>query len=280
MHEHENDTIWQELLNLLFNFIQSNDNRKIDAALQTFNGLFSHILDHMVKFKGDLCNIFETTLQNDDLEIKLSALKATMNFLGCAERKDTKDFVKLLPLLAQVVSKGIEADDETVIEDALVEFNDLAEIEPNYFKTNIPELYAQFKPIISHKDFMNPTIRHSPLEFVVSIIERKENFAKKHMDLIKDILEQTFRLMIDIDEDIDESWMRPKEGFVGEEEDEDNVSFGKNIIDRLIASLGDEKMLPLIGELVQNTVANDEDWRYKHAGIMAFSQVGEYVDDP
>lgn len=38
-------------------------------------------------------------------------------------------------------------------------------------------------------------------------------------------------------------------------------------------------MLPLIGELVQNTVSNDDDWRYKHAGIMAFSQVGEYVDD-
>ena len=26
-------------------------------------------------------------------------------------------------------------------------------------------------------------------------------------------------------------------------------------------------------------MANEEDWRYKHAGIMAFSQVGEYVDD-
>jgi importin-5 len=39
-------------------------------------------------------------------------------------------------------------------------------------------------------------------------------------------------------------------------------------------------MLPLIGTLVMNTIANDVDWRFKHAGIMAFSQVGEYVDDP
>lgn len=39
-------------------------------------------------------------------------------------------------------------------------------------------------------------------------------------------------------------------------------------------------MLPLIGTLVMNTISNDSDWRYKHAGIMAFSQVGEYVDDP
>jgi hypothetical protein len=28
------------------------------------------------------------------------------------------------------------------------------------------------------------------------------------------------------------------------------------------------------------TVSNDTDWRYKNAGIMAFSQVGEYVEDP
>jgi len=38
-------------------------------------------------------------------------------------------------------------------------------------------------------------------------------------------------------------------------------------------------MLPLIGQLVQNTISNEDDWRYKHAGIMAFSQVGEYVDE-
>ena len=85
--------------------------------------------------------------------------------------------------------------------------------------------------------------------------------------------------MIDIDEDIDNDWMRPREGFSGEDEDEDNVAFGKQAVDRLVAGVGDEKMLPLIGVLVQNTTANDTDWRYKHAGIMAFSQVGEYVDE-
>jgi len=29
-----------------------------------------------------------------------------------------------------------------------------------------------------------------------------------------------------------------------------------------------------------NTINNVTDWRYKNAGIMAFSQVGEYVDEP
>ena len=38
-------------------------------------------------------------------------------------------------------------------------------------------------------------------------------------------------------------------------------------------------MLPLLGTLVQNTMANDSDWRYKNAGMMAFSQVGGYVEE-
>ena len=87
--------------------------------------------------------------------------------------------------------------------------------------------------------------------------------------------------MIDIDEDIDESWMRPKEGFRAdeEEEEEDAVHFGKTCVDRLVSSIGDEIMLPLLSTLVTATLANDQDWRYKNAGLMALSQVGEYLDD-
>jgi hypothetical protein len=31
--------------------------------------------------------------------------------------------------------------------------------------------------------------------------------------------------------------------------------------------------------LVETTLANTTDWRYKNAGLMALSQVGEYIDD-
>lgn len=86
------------------------------------------------------------------------------------------------------------------------------------------------------------------MEFVVSLIERQPSLAKKDNELLKDILDQIFRLMIDIDEDIEESWLRPKEGFqLDQDEDEDNVNFGKTCVDRLVSSIGDEIMLPLIG---------------------------------
>lgn len=98
---------------------------------------------------------------------------------------------------------------------------------------------------------------------------------------MKQLLDLIFKLMIDIDEDIDEDWMKPKEGFRvdEEEEEEDSVAFGKTCVDRLVSSIGDEIMLPLLSTLVQATLANNQDLRYKNAGLMALSQVGEYLDD-
>lgn len=58
----ENETIWQDLMNLLFTFVNSDVDIKVDAALQIFNGLFSYIMDYLVKFKNDLIGIFTKTL--------------------------------------------------------------------------------------------------------------------------------------------------------------------------------------------------------------------------
>jgi hypothetical protein len=108
---------------------------------------------------------------------------------------------------------ALAADDETVLEDALVEFNELAEIEPAFFKPVFAQIWTHLKGIISNKDFANGSIRQQPLEFVVTLIERLPSIVKKDEALLKDILEQIFLLMIDIDPDIEQSWLCPKEGF-------------------------------------------------------------------
>ena len=130
--------IWQDLLNLLFGFIQNQTEAQVDTGLVILNGLFSHILDHMVKYKNELGGIFERTLQFQQLDIKLEALKALSNYLSTAERKDTKEFIKLLPHMTAVVQQALSEDDETVLEEALIEFNELSEIEPNFFKADFP----------------------------------------------------------------------------------------------------------------------------------------------
>jgi len=46
----------------------------VDASLQIFNGLFSYIIDYLIKFKDDLLGIFKKTLSHKNIDIKLAAL--------------------------------------------------------------------------------------------------------------------------------------------------------------------------------------------------------------
>jgi len=89
------------------------------------------------------------------------------------------------------------------------------------------------------------------LEFIVTLIERIPSIVKKdNNETIKSILELVFKLMIDIDEEIDADWLCPKAGYCVEEEEEDNVKFGQTCVDRLVSCIGEDTMLPLIGQLV------------------------------
>ena len=107
---------------------------------------------------------------------------------------------------------------------------------------------------MSKQDFANPNVRQQPVEFYVTVVERVPSIVKKDQDLLRQLIETIFKLMVDIEAEIEESWMRPKEGFNdagGGDEGEDNVNFGKSCIDKIISAVGEEKCLPLLSSLVE-----------------------------
>lgn len=84
--------------------------------------------------------------------------------------------------------------------------------------------------------------------------------------------------MVEIEEGVEPSWENPPEGFSAELENEadyEAVFFGTTSIDKLIGSIGEKQVLPILSVLVQVMMEKD-DWRCKHAGIMALSQVFFY----
>lgn len=186
--------------------------------------------------------------------------------------------------MIKVALNANQGDDEVVLNQALLEFNEIAEFEPKFFSPKFKEIFNELKAIVLNADYANQMIRQQPLEFFVMTIERLPNICQKDEALLKDILELVFKLMIDIDEDIEESWLRPPEGFQEDGEDEgetatDNLNFGKSCIDNIVAAVGESKCLPILSGIVNQLMTNDQDWRYKNAALMAFSQVGEYVED-
>ena len=228
--------------------------------------------------------IFQNTLNHSDLDVKLAALRAVSNYLETVEAKDTKKFIALIPEMCRVITAAVEQDDEVVLKDALIEFNEIGEIEPKFFQSKFKEIFNELSPIVMKSDFTNVQIRQLPIEFFVTVIERIPSIVKKNEELLKNLIETIFKLMIDIDNEITDDWLKPKEGFKDKEnvddmDCEDNVDFGKGCIDKIISAVGDTICLPLMSTIVQNTISNDSDWRYKNASLMAFSQVGEYIND-
>ena len=87
----------------------------------------------MNKYKDDLKGIFIKTLTHKNLDINLAALQAVSNYLQTVEQKDTKPFVEIIPYMYNVIINANKHDDETVLQDSLIEFNEIAEIEPKFF---------------------------------------------------------------------------------------------------------------------------------------------------
>jgi hypothetical protein len=113
------------------------------------------------------------------------------------------------------------------------------------------DIFAATKGIVLKDDLTNTKIKQQPIEFYVTCIERVPAIVKKNTDLLREIIQLIFQLMIDVDLDIEEDWLKPKEGFRDNENDgeEDNVNFGKSSIDKLISAVGDELTLPILSEI-------------------------------
>jgi hypothetical protein len=63
-----------------------------------------------------------------------------------------------------------------------------------------------------------------------------------------------------------------------DDEDFETTRFGMGAIDRLIYTIGEEELLPILSATIEQLLGNP-DWRYKYTAVMALSQIGEYIED-
>lgn len=66
---------------------------------------------------------------------------------------------------------------------------------------------------------------------------------------MQELIGLVFELMFDIEDEIEEEWLKPKEGYresAQDDDGEDNVNFGKGCVDKIISAIGDALCLPLL----------------------------------
>ena len=185
----------------------------IQTGLNIYNFLFVHLANELSQYNDKFVEIFKASLAHEDLEVAATALSAVCNYLTIAPSKYTKCYQVCLEGMVNVPLRALAADDEKLIDDALVEFNNVAEAEPKFFVPVFKELFFTFTKLIEKNDYTNSSIRHQPLEFLVSIADRETTLITQDEDMLKGLLDLTCKLMIDIDQNIDDDWANPKPGF-------------------------------------------------------------------
>jgi hypothetical protein len=156
----------------------------------------------------------------------------------------------------------------------------MLEVEPKFFRKTFKELVELLTRIFRIKD-IEGGVRRMTTEILVDFAEKSPTLFRKKPEALKSTIEMVFYHMIEISSEITEEWMRPKEGYnddMEDDEDFETTRFGMGAIDRLIYTIGEEEMLPILSQTIELMLSN-ADWRYKYNAVMALSQIGEYIED-
>lgn len=148
----------------------------------------------------------------------------------------------------------IKKDADKYGDDVLSAFADIADAEPKFFKKDFKLLLDMMNALVYDKNIDENSLKETATEVVLLIVERVPSICKKDTNLLKKTVEMIFYNMVQIDEEIDREWSHPKEGFSDAHEngevDTDEISYGIQAIDRLMSSIGEKIMLPILGGIV------------------------------
>ena len=126
--------IWPDLFILSKELIAKGSDIQAEAGLNVYTEAFRSMVNELVENDPDLIEMFKVTLEHNNLKIALSSLQAVSQLLCVVQPKYAKLFLSLLEPMVRVPLKALEAEDESILEDALIEFNAMAEAEPKFFK--------------------------------------------------------------------------------------------------------------------------------------------------
>mmetsp|Transcript_71880 Transcript_71880/g.83546 ORF Transcript_71880/g.83546 Transcript_71880/m.83546 type:complete len:1110 (+) Transcript_71880:60-3389(+) len=269
---------WDKLLSHVMELWLSKIDIMLEAALKILTGLFDYTFDTYLEYRNDFHTIFKTGMSYDSLNIKQAAIEALSKWVQSIESKYCRMYEDLVPqMLENVLFLLAKEEDKGV--SCLTNIIDIIESEYKFFKKHFDLLFKSMQKIISVKNIEEEGIKELAIQILYSYLERNPRMFKDNEQYIKDLLEMIFVVMIERAEEVTEEWMIPKEGFIEdaeEDDDKDGFKFGAGVIDKMIAVLGRDLMLPVVSVAVQQMMQN-ANWKFKFSALMTLSQVGEHV---
>ncbi|CAD8204866.1 unnamed protein product [Paramecium octaurelia] len=279
LFEDETKNSWPNLLQTLWQLFLSPKNDLIECGFKILANLFTYAIDLFNKHQADLHTLFIQGLASPDQKIKTATIQAIGNYVTTSEPKQYRAFQDLIPNLMQS-ALSVTIADQTLGEDIMETFSEIVDAEPKFFRKQINVFFNGIAAIFRESQ-IEQGLKRIGTETLISLAEKFPRVFKQDKQYLSQLVEMIFFHMIQISQTVTEEWMKPAEGFnddIQQDEDCETTRFGMSSIDRLIESIGDKEMLPVLSPIV-NQLLQHQDWRYKYAAILALSQVGEYIEE-
>ena len=275
------DEKWPNLVPHLFELFGTKSEVAMTSVLSIFEGLFLVISDRLIKYSQQLYGLFEAGLASNLPPVRVAALGAICTLIESSKAKDIQPFKNLRDLMFNLINDLLNAGDEDNLQVAISRIFDICETEPAFMKTKFDELCVVMNNVRSKVQDPDSNLKIEAVESLVFLLERYPDLIKNNKQRLEKVVEMIFFMMMELDDEVDEEWKSPPDGFNDDlEEDDDQrlIKMGMDFIDRLITHIGKEYMLKFLSEVV-NKMLFDQNWKMRHAAIMAISQVGEYMVD-
>lgn len=266
----EGNNQWPEFLQFLFQCANGPVPALKESALRIFTSVPGVFGNQQASYLDLIKQMLQQSiLDSSNYEVQFQAVRALGAFIIIHEKESNiqKHFVDLLAPMLQVTIKSAENEDDEALLKVLI---DLAESTPKYLRSQLEHILDICMKIFSNED-KGDSWRQLALEVIVTLSETAPAMVRKvGSKYIALLVPLVLKMMTDLDDD--ETWSVSDE--IIDDDNDSNTVVAESALDRLSCGLGGKTMLP---HIVQNipTMLNNNDWKYRHAALMAISAVGE-----
>jgi hypothetical protein len=226
-------------------------------AMYTFEVMSEVTLDaeQLSAAKDNFMQIFQKALSDDEVTVRVAALKAITAFCNGIDDADVVlGFAPIIPALLKTVVDALKADEDQG-RAALESMDDLARTHPEIWKKEVPQLINVVSQIMNEKSF-EPGTRTIAAEVILSLSSEMAAPIRKAAETATQYVPALVKMLTEVEED-EATWLAG-----ADEEDIQSTgpaSCAKEGIKRLAESLGSKTTLPIVQPMIAECLGS-ENW--------------------
>ena len=260
---------WPELLSFMFQAASSPQAEHRESSYRMFTRLANFVCDALTPQQMETVKtLFANGLNEDSIPVRLAAMSASISFIEFNfDDASKKQFQKLLPKMAEVISRSLSQHKEEDAQTAIGMFVELAESEPLFFRPVIGNFCELMAKIITTQSLDDNT-RQVALEFLVTICETKPGMMRKIPNFVPSLMNICMALLLEVEDD--NAWL----GRTSENVEVTNSDVASESLDRLCIAFTGRVLVPIFQKLLPPMLQNS-DWKQRYAALQTMCIMGE-----